>query len=277
MTAAARPADARSRGTSSSSRWASSPAPIRSRSSTGSTTRPTTCSTKTPTSRSTSRTTSATTRSSGCSTRGRPSSTTTCPQFCDARLGQNVHTLSLFDLYRDWATYAHPNFYLQHDYILQELPTRRVSYFPESAYWISADIDVPAFLPEYLYARWLDIHTLARELGRRGPAPARRARHVHVRARVGLLDDRLPRREDALVAERSARRVPRALRRRVRELRGATSRRALCELHRAADDVPLRPAALAVHPGRGPRRWTSGTSRGSRRTRSASSSRTCWR
>jgi hypothetical protein len=90
------------------------------------------------------------------------------PQFCDARLGQSVHTLSLFDLYRDWATYAHPNFWLQHDYLLQEIPTRRVSYFPESAYWISADIDVPLFLPEHLYARWIDIHSLSAELADRG-------------------------------------------------------------------------------------------------------------
>lgn len=86
------------------------------------------------------------------------------PQYCDIRLGQNVHTLSIFDLYRDWATYGHPNFFLQHDYILQEIDARRVSYFPESAYWISADIDVPLFLPEHLYARWLDIHTLSAEL-----------------------------------------------------------------------------------------------------------------
>jgi hypothetical protein len=90
------------------------------------------------------------------------------PQFCDQRLGQSVHTLSLFDLYRDWATYAHPNFWLQHDYLLQEIPTRRVSYFPESAYWISADVDVPLFLPEHLYARWIDIHNLTAELADRG-------------------------------------------------------------------------------------------------------------
>lgn len=89
------------------------------------------------------------------------------PQFCDARLGQSVHTLSLFDLYRDWATYAHPNFWLQHDYMLQEIPSRRVSYFPESAYWISADIDVPLFLPEHLFARWIDIHNLSAELADR--------------------------------------------------------------------------------------------------------------
>jgi hypothetical protein len=86
------------------------------------------------------------------------------PQYCDLRLGQSVHTLSLFDVYRDWATYAHPNFWLQHDYIGQEIASRRVTYFPESAYWISADIDVPLFLPEHLYARWLDIHRLSAEL-----------------------------------------------------------------------------------------------------------------
>lgn len=90
------------------------------------------------------------------------------PQFCDARLGQSVHTLSLFDLYRDWATYAHPNFWLQHDYLLQEIASRRVSYFPESAYWISADIDVPLFLPEHAFARWIDIHNLTAELADRG-------------------------------------------------------------------------------------------------------------
>jgi hypothetical protein len=86
------------------------------------------------------------------------------PEYCDQRLGQDVHTLSVFDLYRDWATYAHPNFFLQHDYILQEIPQRRVTYIPESAYWISADIDVPLFLPMTIYSRWNDIHTLSAEL-----------------------------------------------------------------------------------------------------------------
>ncbi len=96
------------------------------------------------------------------------------PQFASAALGQTVHTLSFFDVYRDWATYAHPNFHLQHDYIFQELPTRRVKYFPESAYWISADIDVPLFLPMTLVARWNDIHGLVTEASARGLA-ARRA------------------------------------------------------------------------------------------------------
>ncbi len=94
------------------------------------------------------------------------------PGFCDLRLGQSVHTLSIFDLYRDWATYAHPNFHLQHDYLLGELASgHRAGYYPESAYWISADIDVPLFLPETLYARWLDIHTLSQELAAQGLPP----------------------------------------------------------------------------------------------------------
>ncbi len=93
------------------------------------------------------------------------------PQFADARLGQTVHTLSLFDVYRDWATYAHPDFHFQHDYILKELPTRRVSYFPESAYWISADVDVPLFLPEFLQARWNDVHGLVDETKQLGLPP----------------------------------------------------------------------------------------------------------
>jgi hypothetical protein len=93
------------------------------------------------------------------------------PQFSDPRLGQDVHTLSFFDLYRNWATYKHPDFHLQHDYILKELPSRPVSYFPESAYWISADIDVPLFLPEHVYSRWNDIHTLTAEIAQKGLPP----------------------------------------------------------------------------------------------------------
>ena len=93
------------------------------------------------------------------------------PQFADPRLGQVVHTLSLFDLYRDWATYKHPDFHFQHDYIMKELPSRRVGYTPESAYWISADDDVPLFLPEFLQARWNDIHGLVTETAQMGLPP----------------------------------------------------------------------------------------------------------
>lgn len=93
------------------------------------------------------------------------------PRFADARLGQSVHTLFFFDVYRDWAMYDHPDFHLQHDYMLEMLPSRRVSYFPESAYWISADVDVPAFLPAFVQARWNDIHGLTKEIAQKGLPP----------------------------------------------------------------------------------------------------------
>jgi hypothetical protein len=90
------------------------------------------------------------------------------PQFADPRLGMSVHTLFFFDLYRDWGMYAHPDFHLQHDFLLQEIPNRRVNYFPESAYWVTADISVPAFLPEYVVARLNDVQGLAGEIAAKG-------------------------------------------------------------------------------------------------------------
>lgn len=91
--------------------------------------------------------------------------------YTDPRLTNNVHTVYFFDLYRDWGTYKHDNFFFQRDYIFQELPERKVRYFPEAAYWIGGDIDIPQFLPEYIYARWLDIHNLHADIKDKGLPP----------------------------------------------------------------------------------------------------------
>ena len=59
------------------------------------------------------------------------------------------------------------------EYIFEQLAApeqRRVRYWPESAYWIATDIDVPAFLPEFIESRHLDIQRLdadARAMGLR--------------------------------------------------------------------------------------------------------------
>lgn len=82
----------------------------------------------------------------------------------DPRLTASVHTIAFFDLYRPWATYAHDDFFFQREFLFDELGKRKVRYFPESAYWIGADVDVPQFLPEYVYARWLDISSLSRDI-----------------------------------------------------------------------------------------------------------------
>lgn len=86
------------------------------------------------------------------------------PRYADPRLGQVVHTLSFFDLYRDWATYKHADFHFQREYIFEQLPTRRVKYLPESAYWVTADDDVPVFLPMYIFARYNDVHRLTADI-----------------------------------------------------------------------------------------------------------------
>ncbi|MBI2393279.1 MAG: hypothetical protein HYV09_27090 [Deltaproteobacteria bacterium] len=75
------------------------------------------------------------------------------PKYADARLMNNVHTVYFFDLYRPWGGYGHPDFGLHRQYIFDQLPKRKIRYFPEAAYWASADVDVPIFLPEYLHAR----------------------------------------------------------------------------------------------------------------------------
>ena len=93
------------------------------------------------------------------------------PQYADARLGQTVHTLFWFDTYREGGMYQHPNFHFQREYMLAQLPKRRVRYLPESAYWIAADVDVPVFLPEFIESRWIDIQGLDRDVRAAGLPP----------------------------------------------------------------------------------------------------------
>lgn len=91
------------------------------------------------------------------------------PQYADPRLGQTVHTVFWYDTYRDKGMYEHPDFHFQREYMLSQLPTgRRVRYYPESAYWIGADVDVPVFLPEYIESRWTDIHRLDEDVKKAG-------------------------------------------------------------------------------------------------------------
>jgi len=94
------------------------------------------------------------------------------PQYADPRIGQTVHTLFWFDLYRPGGMYKHTDFAFQRDFIFAQLSTaRRVRYFPESAYWIGTDIDVPAFLPEFIESRWTDIHRLNQDIRAKGLPP----------------------------------------------------------------------------------------------------------
>lgn len=86
------------------------------------------------------------------------------PRHASKDLINTVHTVFFFDLYREGGMYGHDDFHAHRDFLFEELPNRTMRYEPESAYWVTADVDVPAFLPEYIEARWVDIHNLSADI-----------------------------------------------------------------------------------------------------------------
>lgn len=81
-------------------------------------------------------------------------------QFTDPRMGVMPHTVQWYDLYRPGPTYDREDFFDMREFLLGEIGKRPVYYYPETAYWISFDNSVPLFLPQYVQARWLDLHAL---------------------------------------------------------------------------------------------------------------------
>jgi hypothetical protein len=70
-----------------------------------------------------------------------------------------VHTTMFFNLYEDTGlAYLHDQFDEHRAYLEGRLAEGKpVGYFPESAYWIAFDINVPVFLPLYVRSRHLDL------------------------------------------------------------------------------------------------------------------------
>jgi len=96
--------------------------------------------------------------------KGKPEFFYYLPRYADKKLINTVHTVFFFDLYRDGGMYGHDDFHAHREFLFEELPNRTMRYEPESAYWVTADVDVPAFLPEYIKARWVDVHNLAADI-----------------------------------------------------------------------------------------------------------------
>ncbi len=85
------------------------------------------------------------------------------PQFADPRMGVYPHTVQFYDLLGPAPTYENDSFRFMHEWMLDRVGERKVYYYPETAYWVSFDIDVPLFLPVYILNRWRDIQLLADE------------------------------------------------------------------------------------------------------------------
>ncbi len=74
-----------------------------------------------------------------------------------------VHTTMYFNLYEDTGfAYLHEQFDEHRAYLESRIRERkRVGYFPESAYWVAFDINIPVFIPLYIRSRHLDLERIA--------------------------------------------------------------------------------------------------------------------
>ena len=83
------------------------------------------------------------------------------PQEADSRLGIMPHTVQMYSLTDPAPTYNNVDFGYMRDFLHEQVGTREVVWHPETAYWVSVDIDVPLFLPLYAQRRVADLQLLA--------------------------------------------------------------------------------------------------------------------
>ncbi len=83
------------------------------------------------------------------------------PYYADPALGVLPHTVQYYDLQGPVYTYGNDNFHEIRRYMQMEAGRREVLYYPETAYWVNFDIDVPLFLPVYAASRLRDLRLIA--------------------------------------------------------------------------------------------------------------------
>lgn len=83
------------------------------------------------------------------------------PHHADKRLGVLPHTVQHYALTDPAPTYGNTDFGYMRDFIRAEAGSRPVVFYPETAYWVSFDVDVPLFLPIYADRRLHDLRLLA--------------------------------------------------------------------------------------------------------------------
>jgi hypothetical protein len=96
---------------------------------------------------------------------GKPLNINFLPHFADRRLGIMPHTVQHYGVNDPAPTYGNDSFRPIYDFMSFEagLGQRPVLWHPETAYWVSFDIDVPLFLPVYAERRVSDLRLIARD------------------------------------------------------------------------------------------------------------------
>ena len=91
------------------------------------------------------------------------------PLFANSHVGVEPHTVQIYSLDDPAPTYGNKNFLDMFRFIKMAAAgtvggrKREVLFYPESAYWVSYDNDVPLFLPVYPYRRVQDLRLIAHD------------------------------------------------------------------------------------------------------------------
>jgi hypothetical protein len=80
-----------------------------------------------------------------------------------------IHTVMYYNLFEDAGlAYLHEEFDEHRTYLLDALEAGEpVGYFPESAYWVAFDINVPTYTPLYIRSRFHDLDQIRAQVGPR--------------------------------------------------------------------------------------------------------------
>ncbi|TNE85032.1 MAG: hypothetical protein EP330_26885 [Deltaproteobacteria bacterium] len=87
--------------------------------------------------------------------------------YIDADIRPWIHTVMYYNLYEDaGGAYLHDEFDEHRAFLHDKLIAgEEVGYFPETAYWVAFDVNVPSYLPLYQRSRWHDLDQIAQVQG----------------------------------------------------------------------------------------------------------------
>ncbi len=92
---------------------------------------------------------------------GEPLNFNFLPHYADPRMGIMPHTIQHYGLDDPAPTYGNTDFAFMLEFMAEEAGSRTVVWHPETAYWVSFDIDVPLLLPVYAERRLHDLRMIA--------------------------------------------------------------------------------------------------------------------
>lgn len=85
------------------------------------------------------------------------------PHYASENMGVLPHTVQHYALDDPAPTYGNEDFDYIREFMQEEAGSRLTVWHPETAYWVSFDVDVPLFLPVYAHRRLHDLRLIAQD------------------------------------------------------------------------------------------------------------------